>query len=156
MTYLTVAYMGLEDLHMTQQPASPVTPPIPQPESDFYWEKCKEHELWLRHCNACDQAYFYPRDICPGCYSRDTNWIQSSGKGELYAFAVVHRAPVASFRDRVPYVTAMVVLEEGARMPANLVEVEPDPAVIKIGMPVEVTFERRTEEISVPLFRPRA
>ena len=46
------------------QPAPRIPAPVPQPESDFYWEKCKENELWLRHCKACDQAYFYPRDIC--------------------------------------------------------------------------------------------
>ena len=63
-----------------QQASPPIPAPVPQPESDFYWEKCKEEELWLRHCKACDSSYFYPRDICPGCFSRDTDWIQSSGK----------------------------------------------------------------------------
>ena len=58
-----------------QQPAPPITPPVPQPESDFYWEKCKAHELWLRHCKACDKSYFYPRNICPNCFSRDTDWV---------------------------------------------------------------------------------
>jgi uncharacterized OB-fold protein len=48
----------------------------------------------------------------------------------------------------------MVVLEEGARMPANLVEVEPDPAVIKVGMPVEVVFSDLNDTISLPNFRP--
>ena len=86
----------------------PITPPLPQPESDFYWEKCKAHELWLRHCKACGSTYFYPRDICPGCFSRDTDWVQSSGRGTLYAFAIVHRGPVPAFRDRAPYITALV------------------------------------------------
>ena len=132
----------------------PITPPVPQPESDFYWEKCKEHELWLRHCRACDSAYFYPRDICPGCFSRDTDWVQSSGQGTLHAFAIVHRGPVPAFRDRAPYVVAMVELEGGARMPTNLVEVEPDPSVIKIGMAVQVVFEDLNDAISLPMFRP--
>ena len=80
---------------MTQQSPPPIPAPTPQPESDFYFEKCKEGELWLRHCNACDSAYFYPRDICPGCFSRDTNWIQSSGKGTIHTFAIVHRGAYA-------------------------------------------------------------
>ena len=103
---------------MTQQAyTKPV--PVPQPESDFYWEKTKEHELWLRSCNDCSQAYFYPRDICPNCFSRNTTWVQSSGKGTLHTFAIVHRAPTPAFRDDAPFVVAMVDLEEGARMPTS-------------------------------------
>ena len=58
------------------------TLPLPnkQPESDFYWEKAQAHELWLRKCNQCGNAYFYPRNICPNCYSDDVTWIQASGK----------------------------------------------------------------------------
>jgi uncharacterized OB-fold protein len=127
---------------------------VPQPESDYYWEKCKAHELWLRHCKSCDTSYFYPRDICPECFSRDTDWIQSSGKGIVHTFCIVHRGPTPAFRDKVPYVPAVVELEEGARIVTNLVEVEPDPAVIKVGMAVEVVFEDLDDKISLPNFRP--
>ena len=139
---------------MTQQAPPPVTPPIPQPESDFYWEKCKEHELWLRHCKACDNTYFYPRDICPGCFSRDTDWIQSSGKATLHAFAIVHRAPVPAFRGKEPFVTAIVELEGGARMPTNIIDCEAAPEHIKIGMALQVTFDDLDDKISLPKFRP--
>ena len=138
---------------MTQQAyTKPV--PVPQPESDFYWEKTKEHELWLRSCNDCSQTYFYPRDICPSCFSRNTTWVQSSGKGTLHTFAIVHRAPTPAFRDDAPFVVAMVDLEEGARMPTNLVDVEADPSAIQVGMAVEVVFEDITEAITLPKFRP--
>ncbi len=141
---------------MTQQAQElpPIPPPVPQPESDFYWEKCKAHELWLRHCKACDTAYFYPRDICPECFSRDTDWIHSSGRGTLHTFCIAHRGPTAAFRDRAPYICAIVELEEGARMPTNLVEVEPDPESIKVGMALEVVFDDLNEKISLPKFRP--
>ena len=132
----------------------PITPPMPQPESDFYWEKCKAHELWLRHCKGCDKAYFYPRDICPHCFSRDTDWIQSSGRGTLHTFSIVHRGPTPAFQGRAPYVVALVEVESGARIPTNLVEVEPDPASIKVGMAVEVVFEDLNDTISLPKFRP--
>ena len=138
---------------MTEQAYSkPI--PIPQGESDYYWEKAKAHELWLRHCDDCNKAYFYPRDICPMCFSRNTSWIQASGKGTLHTFAIVHRAPTPAFRDDAPFVVAMVDLEEGARMPTNLIEVEPDPATIKVGMAVEVVFEDITDEIALPKFKP--
>ena len=128
--------------------------PVKQPESDFYWEKAHEHELWLRRCNPCGQAYFYPRDFCPHSGSRDVSWMRASGKGTLHTFAIVHRAPVPAFSDRVPFVVAMVDLEEGARIPTNLVDVEPDPAHIKVGMAVEVAFLDLTDEITLPVFRP--
>lgn len=128
--------------------------PVPQPESDFYWEKARAHELWLMQCDDCRATYFYPRPICPQCFSRNTAWVQSSGRGTLYTFAVVHRAPHPGWRDDVPYVVAMVELEGGARIPTNLVEVEPDPAVLKVGMPVEVVFDDVTDAVTLPKFRP--
>lgn len=138
---------------MTHQPyMKPI--PVPQGESDYYWEKAKAHELWLRHCGDCNQVYFYPRDICPICFSRNTSWIQASGKGTLHTFAIVHRAPTPAFRDDVPFIVAMVDLEEGARLPTNLVEVEPDPKNITIGMAVEVMFEDISDEIALPKFKP--
>ena len=128
--------------------------PVKQPESDFYWEKAQAHELWLRRCNGCEHAYFYPRDFCPDCGSRDVSWVQASGKGTLHTFAIVHRAPVPAFRDHVPFVVAMVDLEEGPRIPTNLVDVEPDSAHIHVGMAVEVAFADVTDEITLPVFRP--
>jgi uncharacterized OB-fold protein len=133
-------------------PAKPL--PTPQPESDFYWGKARQHELWLMHCDDCGSTYFYPRPICPECFSRNTRWLQSSGKGTLYAFAIVHRPPSPAFGDVAPYVAAFVVTDEGARIPTNLVDVQPDPAAISIDMPVEVVFEDVNEQISLPKFRP--
>ena len=139
---------------MSQQTAPPPIPaPSPQPESDFYFEKCQEGQLWLRHCRRCDAMYFYPRDICPECFSKDTDWVQSSGKGIIHTFAIVHRGPTPPFRDRAPYVPVIVELDEGPRMPANLVECEPDPAHIKVGMAVEVVFQPLNDSITLPYFR---
>ena len=128
--------------------------PVPQPESDYYWKKAQQGELWLRRCDDCEIAYFYPRDICPHCFSRNTSWVQSSGKGTLHAFAIVHRAPHPAFKADAPYVTALVELDEGVRIPTNLVEVEPEPAQIRVGMAVEAVFEQITDEITLPKFRP--
>ena len=140
---------------MTQQAQElpPIPPPVPQPESDFYWEKCKAHELWLHHCKACDTAYFYPRDICPGCFSRDTDWIKSSGKGIIHTYSIVHRGPTPPFRDKAPYVPVIIELEEGPRMPSNLVIDDPQPEKIKIGMAVEVVFEVLDDKITLPKFK---
>ena len=137
---------------MTTQYDRPL--PVTQPESDFYWEKAKAHELWLRKCNACGRAYIYPRDICPHCFSKDTTWVQASGRGTLHTYAIVERGPTPAFRDHVPYVVALVDLEEGARMPSNLVGIEPTDERITVSMAVEVTFHDVTDEVSLPMFRP--
>ena len=142
---------------MTQQQSPPSIPaPTPQPESDFYFEKCKEGELWLRYCNTCPTAYFYPRDFCPKCFSRDTTWVRSSGRGTIHTFAIVHRGPTPPFRDRAPYAPVIVELEEGPRMPSNLVECDPDPENIKVGMAVEVVFQALNDDVTIPYFRPAA
>ncbi len=128
--------------------------PIPQPESDRYWEGTRRGEIWLRKCLDCDQAYFYPRDICPECFSRNTDWIHASGKGTVFTYAIVHRPPHPGFMADAPYITAIVELEEGVKIPTNLVGIDPEPENIKIGMPVSVVFEKVNDEISLPKFEP--
>ena len=137
---------------MTQQYSKPI--PSPQGESDYYWQKAKEHELWLRKCDDCGQPYFYPRDISPCCFSKNTSWIQASGNATLYTYGIVQRAPHPGFRDDVPFVTAIVELEEGPRMATNIVIDEPSEDNLKVGMALQVTFEDITDEIALPKFRP--
>jgi uncharacterized OB-fold protein len=140
---------------MTTQATYRKPVPMITPENERYWQGCKQHELWMRYCNRCAKPYFYPRDVCPMCGSRDVDWKQMSGRGTLHTYAIVQRAPMPGFNDDVPYVTAIVELEEGPRMMTNLVGIEnPDPSKIKVGMPVQVTFEDITDEISLPKFRP--
>ena len=109
--------------------------------------------MWLRHCKSCDSSYFYPRDICPECFSRNTDWIKSSGKGIIHTFSIVHRGPTPPFRDKAPYVPVIIELEEGPRMPSNLVIDDPQPENIKIGLAVEVVFEVLDETITLPKFK---
>ncbi len=144
---------------MTQQQRTIAKPlPVPSQETAFYWEKCRQRELWVRSCNDCSQAYFYPRDFCPNCFSRNTAWLQCSGRGTLHAFGIVVRPPHRGWMEDVPFVVAMVDLEEGCRLPTNIVQVEADlnnpGESIWVGMPVEVVWEDRTDEISLPMFKP--
>ena len=135
---------------MTQQYNKPI--PVPQGESDEYWNKAKEGELWLRSCNDCGNAYFYPRDISPCCFSRNTTWVQASGNATLYTYAIVHRAPHPGFVQDVPFVPAIVELEEGPRMPTNIVIDEPTQENLQIGMSLKVVFEDITDTITLPKF----
>ena len=128
--------------------------PVPQGESDIYWQKAKQGELWLRNCKACGNAYFYPRDISPCCFSKDTDWIQASGKATLFTYGIVQRAPHPGFVDDVPFVTAIVELEEGPLMPTNIIMNDPTPEKLKIGMPLGVEFENFNDKIALAKFKP--
>ncbi len=128
--------------------------PLPEPNklSKTYWEACKEKRLVIQHCRECGAYIFYPRALCPGCMSSDLEWKEVSGKGTVYSFSVVHRPLGKPFADDVPYTVAIVELAEGPRMMSNLKDV--DPQKVRVGMPVQVSFEEVTEEITLPKFVP--
>ncbi len=124
------------------------------PEAKPYWDGLREGKLMLPKCDDCGKAFFYPRIACPHCHSRAVGWIEASGKGKLYSFQIAHRALNPAFKIEPPYILAMIELEEGPRMMSNLIDIEPDPAVVKCDMAVEVVFEKQTDEVTLPLFRP--
>jgi hypothetical protein len=124
------------------------------PEAKPYWDGLKEHKLMMPKCEDCGRVFFYPRVLCPGCHSRRITWIQASGKGKLYSFEIVHQRLNQSYKLPTPYVLAMIELEEGARMMSNLVNIEPDPKVIHCDMPVEVLYEKLTDDVTIALFQP--
>jgi len=128
------------------------TRPLPVPDGDTkpYWDAAKEHRLTIQRCQNCHEAIFYPRSLCPHCMSDRIEWIAASGKGTIYSYTVVHQSP-AAFADIVPYVVALINLDEGVRLMSRVVDSA--PADVKIGAPVEVVFEDVTPEISLPQFR---
>ena len=117
-----------------------------------YWEACRRGELLVQRCDACGDYQFYPRGICSNCWNGDVRWVVSSGKGTVWTFTVTRQNRTTGFAEEVPYVLAMVELEEGVKMFTNIVEC--DPSDVTIGMPVEVTFVRATDQVSVPYFKP--
>lgn len=127
--------------------------PLPKPDRDSqeYWDAARRHELVLQRCLDCDKFRFYPRLICPHCLSERFEWRKSSGHGVVYSFTVIHRPPSPFFRDKVPYVLALIDLEEGVRMMSNVVDCDPDD--VKIGKHVVVVFEDINDEITLPKFR---
>src|SRR6266513_5671442 len=130
---------------------------LPQPdlETSEYWEAAKQGKLLVKRCNGCGKTFFYPRVYCPNCWSAETEWQQASGRGRVYTFTVVHQNDLPPFNERVPYVVAIVELEEGVRMTSNIEDVAPED--VRCDMPVHVAFreERRDDErIALPVFRP--
>jgi hypothetical protein len=131
---------------------SPKPIPVPTRETKPYWEACKKHELHIQKCAACGHHQFYPRLYCTKCMSEQVEWVKASGRAKVLSFTVVYRPVTQAFAADVPYVVALVTLDEGPQMMTNIVGCEPEK--VHIGMPVQVTFEDWTEEISVPKFKP--
>ena len=128
--------------------------PKPTPETAPYWEAANRGELQIQQCNVCSRLYFYPRTACPHCGSTDVTWVTVSGRGRLHTYLINHR-PAPGFEDAAPYAIAVVELEEGPRMMANIVGVSNTPEELELDMPLEVRFEPRGEQM-VPVFTPAA
>jgi uncharacterized OB-fold protein len=127
--------------------------PIPSPETEFFWEKVRQHELWIQRCKDCGHNYFYPRPLCPKCLSRNVEWFKASGRGTLYSYMINHR-PAPGFEEEAPYAIAVVQLEEGPRMMTNIVGIENTPEKLVLDMPLEVTFEDVLPEVTIPKWKP--
>lgn len=125
--------------------------PTPTPETKPFWEGTKRHELMLPRCKSCGKCHFYPRSVCPHCWSNDLEWIKASGKGKLHTFAIPQRSIMGI---PGPFITAIVQLDEGPRIATNLIGIEPDPKKVRCDMDVEVVFDDLTDTISLPKFRP--
>jgi uncharacterized protein len=123
-----------------------ISGPYPNPETTAYWEATAKGKLLIKKCEACGQVHFYPRALCPFCFSDRTVWQEASGRGTIYSFSVVRRgAPV-------PYTIAYVTLAEGPAMMTNIVDCDFD--TIRIGQPVRVVFKTADNGHQVPMFTP--
>ena len=132
-------------------------PPLPLPDelTRPFWEAAHEGRLVIQRCRRTGQFQHPPQPVCLCCTDIDLAFEPVTGNGTVHTFVVMHDRRVHGFEDRVPYVNVWVELDEQPELVvlANLVDTEPDD--VAIGMPVEVTFERLTDEITLPQFRPR-
>jgi uncharacterized OB-fold protein len=135
---------------MNAQNSRPV--PTPTTETRPYWEGCARGELLIQQCGACGHRQFFPRLYCSRCMDERVEWIKASGRATVVSFTIVRRPVSPAFAAKVPYIVALVKLEEGPTMMTNIVGCAPE--AIAIGMALEVTFERMSEEIWLPKFRP--
>ena len=125
--------------------------PQPTPETQHFWDGTKANELLLQRCGDCSKTYFPPRPFCPACASREVGVFRASGKGRLYSY-VIHHRPVPGFTP--PYAIAVVELDEGPRLMSNIVDCPQTPEALQLDMPVEVTFTKLSDAISLPQFQP--
>ena len=125
--------------------------PKPTPETYHFWEGTRMGELRLQNCDVCKHIFFPPQPFCPKCLSRDICVYQSNGRGRLYSY-VINYLPAPGFT--TPFSIAVVELDEGPRMMTNIVECPQTPEALIMDMPLVVVYERQSDDITLPLFKP--
>jgi len=112
----------------------PIADALTQP----YWDAAAEGRLLIQHCSACERYQWYPRAHCVACGAAEPAWVQAKGTGRLHTFSVLEKTPNPEFQGDLPYVLAIVALDEGVRVAANIVGIE--LYRLRCELPVEVTF----------------
>lgn len=127
--------------------------PLPEPDeaSRPFWEAAMQGRLVLMKCSACGQWRLPARQHCDVCLSPEFSWEEASGRGAVRTFGVMHQRYHPGWTNEMPYNVTIVELEEGPRLPTNLVGVA--NAEIRVGMPVVVEFEHH-DDVALPKFRP--
>jgi uncharacterized OB-fold protein len=117
-----------------------------------FFDAARNHQLAVQKCDNCGTLRFPAAPLCLACDSPKSSWVTVSGRGKVFSFTVMHRAYHPAFK--APYTLAVIELDEGVRITSNVVGIE--PSKVKCGMPVEVMFDKLSEEVTLPRFRPAA
>ncbi len=139
---------------------NPPRKPLPQVNAVTrpFWSAAAERRLSMPRCRACAAFTFPPRPTCGDCGSENLEWVNLSGRGRVYSFTVIRQVvggPSAkAFEPDIPYVVALIDLDEGPRITSNVIGCPVE--AVKIDMPVEVAFEQASAEVWLPKFKPRA
>lgn len=115
-------------------------------ENKPFFDAAKHGRLLLKRCDDCGKHHYYPRRLCPHCFSARTRWVDASGRGRIYTYSV-SRLGVPT-----PFALAYVTLDEGVRVMTNIVDCDLDS--IRIDMPVRVVFKQSSGEALIPMFTP--
>ncbi|MBN9440464.1 Zn-ribbon domain-containing OB-fold protein [Bosea sp. (in: a-proteobacteria)] len=124
--------------------------PVIDPGSEPFWSAAKQHRLSIPRCKACNQHHFYPRELCPHCHSDELEWTDASGRGEIYSYTIARKPAGPAFAADVPYVVAMIALDEGPRMLTNIITADVDS--VRIGDRVRVKFDDVAADLTLPKF----
>jgi uncharacterized OB-fold protein len=117
-----------------------------------FWDGTRDKKLLIQKCLDCEKSIFYPRMACPHCFSDNLEWVEASGKGNIYSFTVVENNAASPFVPDMPFVIAVVILEEGVRMLTNIVDCDVD--ALHCDQAVEVAFRKKNDAFTMPMFKP--
>lgn len=123
--------------------------PLPRAtaETRLFWDGCADGEVRFQTCARCGQVQLIPRSRCASCHHDALDWKSSAGRGRILSYTVVHRAPTPAFRAEVPYVIAIVDMDEGFRLMVNVKNGA--DAHLAIGQPLRITF-REVDGVQLP------
>ncbi|MFJ4048930.1 MULTISPECIES: Zn-ribbon domain-containing OB-fold protein [Pseudomonas] len=130
--------------------AIPLPTPIANADSQPYWDAARDGRLMIQHCTDCGSVHFMARQLCPSCWSQHLEWVPSQGTGKVHSFTIIRRASLPAFTAQVPYVVALIELDEGPSMVSNIVGA--DALDVQIDDRVQVTFEARGDDARIPQF----
>ena len=127
--------------------------PLPDQESEGFWEGAKQHELRVQRCSSCQAFRHPPRRHCPSCHSEESEWVRTNGRGRIYGWVEIFQSVLPAWAEDVPYNVVEVELDDapGVVVTGNVADVGEDG--VTVGMPVEVIFDDVSEEISIPRWR---
>lgn len=140
----------MSDPHANLIPYSKPLPTITD-ENRPFWEGARRGALCMQRCCDCKHVRFPISHVCPDCLSYAFEWVDLSGRGEVFAYIVYHQLYNKAFADVLPYNVALVQLEEGPRMYSNIVGCSNDE--VKVGDKVMAVFDAVTPEVTLPRFR---
>ena len=128
---------------MTDNPKYPA--PAENLETAPFWAAAREGKFLIKRCKGCGEAHYFPRSICPFCFSDQTEWQASKGEGVIYSYSLMRKSATG------PYAVGYVTLDEGPSLLTNFVDC--DLALLKIGQRVKLVF-KPTDGAPLPFFTP--
>lgn len=117
--------------------------PIPSPQTEAFWDAAGKHQFMVPSCDDCGRAHWYPRPFCPHCYSTNVELKPAQGSATLHSFTVLGKDE--------KQIVAYAELAEGPILLTNIIDTDPD--TLKIGDPLEVTFDISADGTPVPVFK---
>ncbi len=131
-------------------------PAYPQPRADrdnqHFLDEWRDGRLAFQTCAACGQKFFYPRPLCPHCWSDRLTWTPAKGEGQVVSFSLVHRPNDPAFFAEAPIALAEIRIEEGPTLLARIVGAAPES--IRTGMPVRLVPKSEAARFPLPAFKP--
>jgi uncharacterized OB-fold protein len=130
--------------------AKPRPAPMPDAESEAFWGGTLERKLLVQECSSCGHRQLYGRSLCTNCHAATLRWIESSGRGTIYSRTIIRQNPTRTFKHLIPFVVALIDLDDGPRLMSNVVGSPADE--VQIGDRVRVTFQAVSDDAALPLF----
>ncbi len=132
-------------------PEMPV--PLVEPLTEPFWAAARDRRLVVQRCTDCGTFRHLPHVLCPACQSARHDWVESAGRGTVFTYTIVVHPVHSATADVVPYNVVLVQLDDcgGVLVPSNVVDCPPDE--VRVGMPVEVVWDRVSDEVTIPRFR---